>query len=225
MTRSFGPEPAAFPARGARRGVRALQYARGYNQVIVMTRLALVFAAALAASGCVTSKAAAPVERPTLEVPHAPPRVIDPVPAPEPTLPEPVGDLPPEKPAPPVTKSKPASPPRDTAKPDTKLEPPPAADPAPAPPATTPAPPPPLRTPATADTAAAERQVRDILSRAQGLLKNVDYPTLTTERRSAYDQAKDWIDGAEAALRTSNFELARETAEKAEKLAKELQGR
>ena len=56
--------------------------------------LAVVLAGLTA--GCLTTRAQTPTERPALEVPPPPPRLIDPAPIPEPT-PEPVPDLPPEK--------------------------------------------------------------------------------------------------------------------------------
>ena len=83
---------------------------------------------------------------------------------------------------------------------------------------------PPLRTARTADGAQAERQIRDIIGRANGLLGRVDYRRLSAERRKAYDQAKQFIEGAEGAIRDSKFEYALELADKAETLAKELQG-
>ena len=57
-----------------------------------------------------------------------------------------------------------------------------------------------------------------------GLLGRVDYRKLSAERRKAYDQAKQFIEGAEGAIRDSKFEYALELADKAETLAKELQG-
>ena len=66
--------------------------------------------------------------------------------------------------------------------------------------------------------------IRDIIGRANGLLGRVDYRKLSAERRKAYDQAKQFIEGAEGAIRDSRFEYALELADKAETLAKELQG-
>ena len=64
----------------------------------------------------------------------------------------------------------------------------------------------------------------DIIGRANGLLGRVDYRKLSAERRKAYEQAKHFIEGAEGAIRDSKFEYALELADKAETLAKELQG-
>jgi hypothetical protein len=82
-----------------------------------------------------------------------------------------------------------------------------------------------IRTPATADTATAEKLVRESLSRARERLKNIDYRRLSGGAQKAYNEAKDFIERSEAALKASNFELAKELAGKAEKLANELQGR
>ena len=133
------------------------------------SRVAVLLAATLLASACVTSRAATPMERPALEVPPVPPRIVEPAPAPETSNLEPVGELPPEQPAASSTRATPAAArdtSRDTQKPvDTKpvdVSPPPV-DPPPAPPNSATQ----IRTPATVDTAAAEKQVRDTLNRAQ----------------------------------------------------------
>lgn len=190
-----------------------------------MMRLAALLTATLLATGCATTRAQVPVERPALDVPPAPPRVIDPPATPEASLPPPVEDLPPAPAPAPVSRPKG----RETAKPEpqkpeVKPETPTATDAAP-PPAQPPAPVPTLRTPATADTAAAERRIRDVLSRAQSGLAAIDYQRLSVQRKGAYDQAKDFIDGAEAAIKASNYELGMEMADKADKLARELSGR
>jgi hypothetical protein len=160
------------------------------------------------------------VERPSLEVPPVPARVIEPAPLPSPPPgPEPVGDLPPASP----TKPKP-QPPRDTAKPDPKVEAPPAEA---APPPAQPSAPavPPLRTANTPDSNEATRQIRDINDRAMKTLNTLDYQNLSNERKAQWQNAKLLISQSEDALRASNFEFARNLAEKAERLAKELQGR
>ena len=197
-----------------------------------MKRLALLVLSSALASACVTTRAASrPVERPALEVPPAPPRVVEPAPVPEPEL-EPVNDVPP----PPVTAPPPkprATSPRDTSKETAKpadpkaAEVPPVQDPAPAP-ATPPqaaAAPPLLRTQATADVAAAERQIKDSLTRTDGILKNIHYQRLSEDRKRAYDDIKALMERADAAVKISNFELAKGLSSTAEKLAKELQTR
>ena len=185
----------------------------------------VVCAIASVMAGCATTRAQTPTARPALEVPPVPPRVIEPAPAPVPPLPEPVvSDLP--TPPPPTAKPRP---PRDTPARDTqKPEPKPTETPTPE--QTTgnaqPAAPPvaPLRTARSGDGAQAERQIRDTLGRANGILARVDYRKLTPERKKAYDQAKQFIEGSEAFLKESNFEAARELADKAETFAKQLQG-
>jgi hypothetical protein len=197
----------------------------------MVSRFGLLLAAGLLASACATTRAAAPVERPALDVPPVPPRVVEAAPLPDFGNPDPVPDLPPERPASPPATSKPRAAnsrdtSRDTQKPEVKpvepvlqVEQPPAAQPPAAAPPTT------IRTPATADTAASERQIRDIMQRAQVALGNVDFNALSAPRKKAYNEAKDFISLAEAALKASNFEQAKDLAGKAEKLANELQSR
>jgi len=194
----------------------------------MISRFGFLLAAGLLASACATTHAAAPVEKPALEVPPVPPRIVEAAPAPDLGSFEPVPDLPAERPIPPSSpKPRPqaardAS--RDTQKPEVK-----PPDPGPAPVDPAPAPPPAaaamIRTPATADAAASERQIRDIIVKTTTGLGNVNFQTLNGDRKKAYNDAKAFLDRAEAAIKTSNFELARELAGKAEKLASELQGR
>lgn len=174
-----------------------------------------MLAAVAGSAACRTARAATPVERPNLEVPPPPPRIIEPVAAPEP-LPEPVTELPAASGA----KPKPAPPPvKPEAKPETPPEPV-------APPATPPAQPPPqLRTPGMASGAEAARQVQAVLDRAAGMLKTVNYQGLSRERRNSYDTARRFMEEGERELKAHNHVLAKELAEKAERLAKELQGR
>ena len=60
---------------------------------------------------------------------------------------------------------------------------------------------------------------------AQKGLSNVNFDGLSGQRKKAYNEAKDFIERAEVAIKASNFELAKDLAGKAEKLANELQGR
>jgi len=192
------------------------------------SRVGFLLAATLLASACVTSRAATPVERPALEVPPVPPRIVEPAPAPDTSSLEPVGELPPEKPAASATRAKPPAS-RDTSRdtqkpPDTKpaeASPPPVEPPPPAPPNNAPQ----IRTPATVDTAAAEKQVRDTLFRAQQRLNNINYQRLNGDGQKAYNGVKDFMERAEAAIKASNFELAKGLASNAEKLANEIQSR
>ena len=191
------------------------------------SRGACLLAATLLASACATSRAAAPVERPALEVPPVPPRIVEPAPPPETSMPEPVGELPPEKPATSTTRAKPPGskdPVRDTQKP-------PEAKPVETP-APVEQPPVPaqntgtqIRTPATADSVAAEKVVRDTIARAWERLKSIDYQRLPGGAQKAYDEAKDFIQRAEVALKASNLDLAKGLASQAAKLANELPSR
>jgi hypothetical protein len=188
-----------------------------------MNRLAVVLILGSLASGCVTTRAQTPIERPALDVPPAPPRVIEAAPLPEVVqLPEPVEELPPA----PVVQNAPKRATRDTQretqKPEPKPEPPPVSEPpAPAPPAPAPL----LRTPATADAAAAERQIRDTLYRAQDGLSKVDFQRLPENRQKFYNDAKEIIRQAEEAIKVSNLDLAKGLATNAEKLVNALLGR
>jgi hypothetical protein len=89
-----------------------------------------------------------------------------------------------------------------------------------------PAPEPPreLRTTPSAADANAERQVRDLLSKASRDLNRFDYRKLSSEGRSQYDQAKRFSDQAEQAMKERNFVFAATLAEKAATLAAQLGG-
>lgn len=186
--------------------------------------IVVVFGAGVLSAACATTRAQAPTQRPALDVPPVPPRVIEPVLPPEPTTLEPIGELPtapstnPPRPRP--------NPQRETSR-EAKSD---AKPPEPAQPETTPPPAPqpapvgPLRTSRTADGAKAEQQIRDILRRAIGLLGKVNFQGLTDDRKKVYNEAKQFVDGAETAIKEEKFELALELAEKAETMARGLQG-
>lgn len=191
------------------------------------SRVACLLAATLLASACATSRAALPVERPPLEVPPVPPRIVEPAPAPETNL-EPVNELPPEKPATSAARTKPPAS-RDTSR-DTQKPPDPKPPEVPPPPVEQPPPAaantaPQIRTPATVDTAAAKQQVRQTLDRAQKRLDSIDYQRLNGDGQKNYNEAKAFMERAEAAIKASNFELAKGLASNAEKLANEIQTR
>ncbi|HVL66337.1 MAG TPA: hypothetical protein VM364_03645 [Vicinamibacterales bacterium] len=184
---------------------------------------ASIVALSAAAAGCSTTKAATPLERPALEVPPPPPRVITPLPPPEAPALDPVGDLP--------ANANTAAPPRprpqqrdrnEPAKPDPKPETPPdqPATPPPAPPQQGP-----LRIPETSNPQQLAAQIRDTIARARGILDRTDYGPLSNARKKAYDDAKLFAQQADDALKASNLVFAKELADKAERLAKELQGR
>jgi outer membrane biosynthesis protein TonB len=183
-------------------------------------RLLLLLISALLAplAACASAQAKAPIERPNLDVPPPPPRVIEPAfPAETPT-PDPVADLPA---APTTAKPRPATPTRDTSKPAETPKPEPVTE---QPPVSTPppAPLPPLRTPNSPD---AGKQVQEVIDRALAALNAIDYRVLTNERRAQYDNAKLLVKQAEDAVKAGNFDFAKNLADKAERIAKELQAR
>lgn len=173
------------------------------------------------------SAAAKTVERPPLNVPPPPPRVVEPAQEP---VPEPVADLPSSPTAPPARPGRavrdPAKPPANEGKNDAKpADPPKPETTPPAEPVAPVAPPAQLRTPQTADTSGAAKNVQATLDRARATLGKVDYAPLNDERKKAYNDAKRFMDQAEAALKEGNYVFAQAVANKAETLAKELAGR
>ncbi|MGB2714525.1 MAG: hypothetical protein WBC51_10130 [Vicinamibacterales bacterium] len=186
-------------------------------------RIVVALGVGLLSSACATTRAQTPTQRPALEVPPVPPRVIEPVLPPEPATLEPIGELPTAPATPPRPRP---NPPRDSAREAKSEAKPPEAAPVEATPApVTPPPQPvgPLRTSRTLDGAQAERQIKDTIGRANGLLSKVDYQRLSTERQKVYNEAKQFAELAEAAIKDAKFEYALELAEKAETLARGLQ--
>ena len=186
----------------------------------MIQRLATVALVLCAASACATVRAAKPVERPALEVPPPPPRVIAPLPIPDLppvdfVLETPTNNMPTsprsraraEKPEQPKPEQKPEAPPAE----------PPPAPPQPAAPV--------LRIPENADAAQQQSQIKTQIANAKAILDKTDYGPLRQPLKNAYDQAKNFVSEAEAALKSGNLVYAKETAEKAERLAKELQNR
>lgn len=193
----------------------------------MMRALLVGIAVAGCAAGCVSVQAGTPVERPNLDVPPVPPRVIEALPVQAAVPPEPVEDLPPVTSAPARPRPAAPAPPKEAVRTEPRPAETPAEPPAPAP-AAAPAPvspTPQLRTPATPDGAEAARQVRDLIERARRTLGSIDYAHLSPERRSQFDSARLMVTQAEDAVKASNFEFARNLAEKAERLATELKGR
>lgn len=191
-----------------------------------MKRLLLILLLTPVVASCATTRAQAPADRPPLDVPAAPPRIIEPMPAPpQHAAIEPVEDLPDPPPAtPPRSRAPRDTSARDAPKPDAKpaeTAPEPAAPPSPLPAA----PVPPLSTPGTADGSEALRQVRQVIDRATKALSSVDYRVINKELRAQYDNAKLFMQQAEEAIKQSNFVYAKVLADKADRIAKELQGR
>lgn len=192
--------------------------------------VALVLAlSGLAESGCASAQAKAKAnERPALDVPPPPARVIEP--AAEPDL-EPVNELPVTppvtlEPRPGRTGSRESAPKPEAPKPaEPKAGEQPATEPVPPVPPPPSTPPAQLKTPQTADSNNAARTVRATIDRANGLLNGVNYGPLSNERKKAYDDAKRFIQQAEEALKQGNFVFAQGVATKAETLARELSGK
>ena len=200
------------------------------KKLVLALPLMALLAAPLLVGGCASASAKGKGrDAPSLNVPPAPARVIEPAPDP---LPEPVAELPPVAPAVPATATAPrpnrgnrppasgADPKATEQKPVEAVTPP---DPAPVPQPPT-APPAQLQTPQSADTNAA-RAVRATIDRANGLLNGIDPRPLNTVRKKAYDDAKRFAQQAENALKEGNIVFAQAVAVKAETLAKELAGR
>lgn len=181
----------------------------------------LVIAGGLGAAACKTARAATAIERPNLEVPPPPPRVIEPAPPVELPPPEPVGEVPATTTGTGAARPRPQRDPA-TAKPEVKPETPPEPPP---PTPTVPATPPQLRAPGLASGPETAGEIRAILDRSQAMLEKIDYGRLSKPRQNSYDTAKRFHAEGEKELKAANYVLAKELAEKAERLAKELQGR
>ena len=187
-------------------------------------RISLLLALAITGgSACLTGRAQGPSDRPALDVPPPPERVVPHVPTPEPPLPsiEPVDDIPLGIKQSSPTKPKPPARPQETPKSDAKPETPPVTDPAPQPQPAAPQ----LKLPENGDAGTLSRQIRDIVERTRRMLGVVNRATLQPIRQKNYDDAQSFVKQAEDALNTKNLVFAKEVAEKAERLAKDLQGR
>ena len=191
-----------------------------------IARASLLLVLALnGAAACITTRAQTPTERPALDVPKPPDRVIAQVPPPDPPPPaiEPVEDIPANiKPNSPTKTNKPAPKPnQEPPKPDPKTE--------AAPPADAGAPPQPaapqLKLPEAGDAGVLSRQIRDMIERTRRVLGQTSRAKLNSLRQKAFDDASLFNKQAEDALNANNLVFAKELAEKAERLSKDLQGR
>jgi hypothetical protein len=192
----------------------------------ILAILPVLFAGA-AMAACASASAKTPAERPALNVPLPPARVIESVVEIEP---EPVGDLPaPPNSSPPARPNRPA---KDTSrsseapKTEPKTEPvKPVETAPPEPPPAAAAPPAQLKTPQTADSSGAAKTVQATIDRARATLNTVSFQPLSAERKKAYNDVKNFIQQAEDAVRQSNFVFAQAVANKAETLARDLAGK
>lgn len=188
------------------------------------TLLAFVLVTTVAAglAGCTHAQATAVVELPALDMPPAPPRVVEvvePPPTPQIALPdEPVTNLPP-RPTPATRQDNPR--PQEPAKAEqVATEPAKPADDAPKPPAATA-----LQTTPTQREGEVERGVRILIAQAMNDLNRVNYQALNAGARNQYDTAKRFATQAEDALRSRNLVFANNLADKAAALAAQLPGR
>ena len=183
--------------------------ARGLWPSTISDMRRLLFVALLTlVSGCAAMQARTAVVNEPLDIPPVPPRVI---------VPEIEEVAPP--PAEPATTARPSSPRNDPPPRQAERVDPPKPG-APDPPRTEEAPR--VRTPQTANDEHSEREVRSILARAQGTLNNVNYQGLSNAARQQYDTAKRFIAQADSALKVRNYIFARNLADKAETLARQL---
>jgi hypothetical protein len=175
---------------------------------------------AVATGGCARPQAASNPDGPPLEMPQPPEHVVAPVELlPLAELPEPETAAPPTAAAPRTPPSpRPAPPKPQPAAP----APPVAATPPPAPPAPTESRE--LTAPSPA-SAANEKVIRDLLTRASRDLAQVNYNGLNADRRAQYEQSKRFGAQAEQALKERNLIFAATLADKAATLAAELLGK
>lgn len=173
-------------------------------------------------AGCTHAQAKAVVELPALDMPAAPPRVVEVVeapPTPQIALPdEPVTNLRP-RPAPATRQenSRPQEPPKTE---QVATEPVKPADEGPKPPTSTA-----LQTTPTQREGEVERGVRILIAQAMNDLNRVNYQALNAGARNQYDTAKRFATQAEEALRARNLVFANNLADKAAALAAQLLGR
>jgi hypothetical protein len=185
----------------------------------------LLMACGAGTAGCFHASAKTVSDRPPLEMPPPPPRVVETAEAPTPPPPFPLVEEPARQPVRPPPARIPA--PRAEAPPPKqeppKAEPPPVdppkvAEEAPKP-ATT------LQTTRAGTEREVERAIRDVISRASADLKRVNVRGLNADARTQFDTAMRFIEQAEEALKKRNLEFARNLADKAHGLAAQLAGR
>lgn len=182
----------------------------------VTVGLVLLVGAASAACASATAKAAP--DRPALEVPAPPAKVVEPPQQPEPD-PAPVPDLPPPQPSNPRP---PRQPPRETPKPDAKPETATTTEAAPVPAPVAAAPQ--LRQPGAADPSEAAKQVQGLIEHASKSLESVNTKGFNKARRAVYENAKGMLAQAQEAWKKSDFDNAKKLAGKVEDTARELGG-
>lgn len=182
--------------------------------------IALLCLLSLGVTGCLRARAAGANAVPPLDVPQPPTREFSPAEVPLPaeaSVPDaPVPAVAPVTPRPPV--------PRRAVSPQPDTE----SRPEPTPPVPVPLAPDPsreLRAASPAADAQAERTVRDTVARSTRDLGRVNVSRLSADGRAQFEQARRFLQQAEAALRTKNFPFAATLADKAASLAADLAGR
>ncbi len=181
--------------------------------------LGLLVLAGATSAACAAATAKAAPDRPALEVPAPPSKVIEPPQQPEPD-PAPVPDLPPPQP---TNSRPPRQPPRETAKPDSKQE--AATAEIPAAPVTPVPPPPQLRAGNTPDPSEAAKQAQIAVDRSRQVLSSLNPRQVPKDKKAVFDGAHNMQKLAEEALKKSDFENAKKLAEKVESTARELGAR
>ena len=185
-------------------------------------RVGVFVLTSMTAVGCAHPQAKTVIELPALEMPSAPPRVVE---AAEPQQ-APIIALPDE--ATPSLRPRPAVAPRAEApRPPEPAKVEQAATDAPksAEEAPKPASPTTLQTTPTQREAEVERRVRNLIARAASDLGRVDYQALNVDARNQYDTARRFATQAEDALKARNLVFANNLADKAAALAAQLLGR
>lgn len=170
-------------------------------------------------AACAHTQAKAVLEMPPLDMPSAPPRVVE---TPEPPPPAVIA-LPDDTPQ--NIRPRPATPPRaEVPRPsEPKAEAPaepakPAEEPKSATPTT-------VQTAPTQREAEIERRVRGLIARTASDLSRVDYKALNIDARNQYDTARRFAAQAEDALKAHNMAFANNLADKGAALAAQLAGR
>ena len=184
-------------------------------------RVSVFALTSITAVACAPTQAKTVIELPPLEMPSAPPRVVE---ASEPQQ-APLIALPDE--ATPSLRPRPAVAPRAEApRPPEPAKVEQAATEVPKPTDETPKPSPTtLQTTPTQREAEVERRVRNLIARATSDLGRVDYKALNVDARNQYDTARRFATQAEDALKARNLVFANNLADKAAALAAQLLGR
>ena len=188
----------------------------------VWLRVGVFALTSMTAVACAHTQAKTIIELPALDMPSAPPRVVE---ASEPQQ-APLIALPDE--ATPSLRPRPAVAPRAEAPrpPEpAKVEQAATEVPKPTDDAPKPASPTTLQATPTQREAEVERGVRNLIARATSDLGRVDYKALNVDARNQYDTARRFATQAEDALKARNLVFANNLADKAAALAAQLLGR